>query len=214
MKLLIDLGTLYPKPTSKQKSRHGIYECPICKIGFKVITSSVKRGFSTKCRPCYLKIIKTHNKDDSRLYNIWKNMRHRCYGKTNISFKYYGGSNITVYKEWKENFVKFKVWAKANGYADDLSIERIDNNKSYTPDNVTFVPFSEQSYNKRVIQKNNKSGFRGVCWDKKSKKYSAQIFYRKKKKYLGMFTDPLEAAIFRDNYIQVNNLPHVRQELY
>lgn len=81
-----------------------------------------------------------------RLYSIWRHMRDRCYNPNNAWFHLYGGKGITICDEWSD-YHTFKKWALANGYADNLSIDRIDGNKGYCPDNCRFADAITQSNN-------------------------------------------------------------------
>lgn len=85
----------------------------------------------------------------TRLYNIYCGMIGRCRNEKNPAYKYYGKRGITVCEEWQKDFVVFKDWAFANGYTDELSIDRIDVNKGYCPDNCRWVGNIEQQNNKR-----------------------------------------------------------------
>lgn len=91
----------------------------------------------------------THNMTGTRLYGCYKGMLSRCYRKRDIHYKAYGGRGITVCVEWKNNAKAFIDWALANGYSDDLTIERIDVNGNYEPSNCTWIPMSEQYKNKQ-----------------------------------------------------------------
>ena len=71
----------------------------------------------------------------TRLQEIFKCMKQRCYNPRNLSFQNYGGRGINICKEWLENPSTFYEWSKNNGYAEDLTIDRIDNNKGYNPEN-------------------------------------------------------------------------------
>ena len=73
-----------------------------------------------------------------RLYNIWAAMKRRCYNPKCDAFPYYGGKGITVCKTWHD-YKKFKKWALENGYAENLTIDRLDANKDYTPSNCRWI---------------------------------------------------------------------------
>ena len=90
----------------------------------------------------------------SRLYSIWNAMRQRCYNPKKQGYKYYGGRGICVCEEWRNNFSAFAEWALNNGYIEDAesykcTIDRIDYNKDYSPENCRFVDMRVQNSNKR-----------------------------------------------------------------
>ena len=81
-------------------------------------------------------------KNKSRLYTIWEAMKRRCYNPNCRPYKYYGGKGVKVCDEWLE-YPGFKSWAIANGYTDSLSIDRLDSNGDYTPENCQWITMSE-----------------------------------------------------------------------
>ena len=85
----------------------------------------------------------------SRLNSIYHSMISRCYIASTHSYKNYGGRGIEVCSEWRNNYQEFKRWALSNGYADDLSLDRIDVNDDYNPNNCRWVTWEEQCNNKR-----------------------------------------------------------------
>lgn len=90
----------------------------------------------------------THGDGHTRLYSIYNCMKYRCYNKNGHEYKNYGGRGIAVCIEWLTNYNLFKSWALSHGYRDDLTIDRIDVNKDYSPDNCRWITKQEQSYNR------------------------------------------------------------------
>lgn len=95
----------------------------------------------------------THGESNSRLYGLWCAMKNRCYNKNMRMYYNYGGRGITVCDEWKNSYESFRNWAYANGYNDTLSLDRIDNNKGYSPQNCKWSTFLEQERNRRNVIK-------------------------------------------------------------
>lgn len=87
----------------------------------------------------------------TKLYNTWLRMKGRCNRPTATSYKYYGGRGISVCEEWENDFAVFRDWALANGYKEGLSIDRIDVNGNYCPENCRWITMKEQQKNKRNV---------------------------------------------------------------
>ena len=150
------------------------------------------------------KIIK-HGDRYTRLYNIYQKIKQRCYNKNHTAYKLYGGSGITMCDEWYNDYTKFRDWALKNGYADNLTIDRINSNSNYEPSNCRWVDKTIQLRNRRIM-KNNTTGFIGVSKIKNRNRYEASIQINKKRMKLGWFELPELAAISRDKFILENYL--------
>jgi hypothetical protein len=92
----------------------------------------------------------THGMTNTRPYYIWSSMRERCFNPNSQAYSNYGGRGITVCQEWKDDFMSFYNWAINNGYTDELSIDRIDVNGNYCPENCRWITMYEQQNNKRT----------------------------------------------------------------
>lgn len=92
---------------------------------------------------------KWHHGKGTRLYAIWKAIKTRCYNPNFHAFPLYGGRGITMCDEWRENFPAFRDWALAHGYSDELTIDRVDVDKGYSPDNCRWATYKAQANNTR-----------------------------------------------------------------
>lgn len=91
-----------------------------------------------------------HKMSGTRLYQEWQGMKSRCFNRNNARWERYGGRGITVCEEWSNDFQSFRDWAVANGYRDDLTLDRIDNDGSYCPENCRWATQKQQSRNRRT----------------------------------------------------------------
>lgn len=126
-----------------------------CECGGSVIRKSSilvdahKKGKASHCgcSPA----LKTHglSVSEKRLHWVWAAIIQRCTNEKCKDYKDYGARGISICAEWRADFAAFCTWAKANGYAEGLSIDRIENEKGYTPDNCQWVGDKEQMRNQR-----------------------------------------------------------------
>lgn len=187
-------GRLIIKEIIREKGKKAIAVCK-CDCGGEKKTqlTNLRAGRTMSCG-CLNNEIRhkngrgiTHNKSNTKIYHVWQNIKARCYNPEHISYKNYGGRGITVCKEWLDDFMNFYNWSIQNGYKEEfyksgyskLSIDRLDNNKGYFPENCRWVYIKIQSYNKRTnfftleeIELIESKGFQGETIKQRMKKYN------------------------------------------
>lgn len=137
----------------KNRSYTWVCQCDCGKITHPIPTNQLLSGRTRSCGCLRNDLIRhrsvKHGLSNTHLYGVWSGMKRRCLNPKVERYKSYGGRGITICDEWLNDFQSFYDWAMAHGYADGLSIDRIDVNGNYCPDNCRWVD--------ETIQANNRS---------------------------------------------------------
>ena len=155
------------EPSKTGKSRW-VCQCS-CGNRVTVIGHDLKNGKTKSCG-CFQKEARstnhaTHHGTGTRLFDLWKNMKQRCLNPNNPRFSSYGGRGISVCEDWL-SFDRFRTWATSAGYSDDLSLDRIDNERGYAPTNCRWVEPEDQAKNKRSSVRYQGKCLAEVCREK------------------------------------------------
>jgi len=147
--ILEDLGRR--KSESGHTYTYVLVKCE-CGTEKEMLYADITSGHNKSCGCYNLSQIKermtTHGKSDTRLYRIWKDMRRRCNNPNRKNYYLYGGRGIRVCEEW-DSFDNFYEWSMENGYENYLTIDRIDTNGNYEPDNCRWITRKAQNGNTR-----------------------------------------------------------------
>lgn len=111
-----------------------------------VVSGSTKSCGCLRKEKCGFNSKRTHQESKTRLYRIWQQMRYRCDPITGL--ERYGKRGIAVCEEWDNSYECFRDWAKSSGYNDGLTIERIDVDGNYCPQNCKWIPLADQALNR------------------------------------------------------------------
>lgn len=118
-----------------------------------VNTQALRSGNTMSCKCLHKELLSKRrskgHESRSRLYSIWNGMKHRCFSENARCYARYGGRGINICDEWigENGFQNFKYWAINNGYSDELTLERVDNDGNYCPDNCTWATHEQQANN-------------------------------------------------------------------
>lgn len=195
----------------KRGDRIAAFRCLKCDYNkkFEARIADVKNGSIRSCG-CLQKIRASeakykHGLSDNKVYISWTKIKGRCLNPNDKSYKYYGGRGIGIYDGWKDNpvaFVKY-VSSLANCLRSGYSIDRINNDGNYEPENLRWVDQHTQRVNQRNLRMSS-GGYTGVY--KKDGRFYSKITINKEIEYLGGHSDPKSAAETRDWYIIKNGL--------
>ena len=189
--------------TTNNNKKGQYFELKCLKCG-KIQIKSRKVVYDKQCKcECSYKKNKHIDGGKTRLNNIYSGMKARCYNSNLWNYKYYGLIGIKVCEEWKNNYQAFKEWAINNGYKDNLSIDRIDVNGDYSPDNCRWATDKEQKNNTR---RNHYITYNGKTQSMKQWAEELNISYtvlrarlnRSKWSVEKAFTKPINSELKRD----------------
>lgn len=148
-------GKIYSDLTVLEYVGGGMWKCQCsCSTVKNFYGYALEKG---KSRNCGCKFNKTHGESKTPLYNVWAEMKQRCYNPKDTYYQYYGGRGITVCQAWLNDYVEFRNWSYANGYKDErlssgrnkYTIDRINVNGNYEPSNCRWVEWETQNNNMR-----------------------------------------------------------------
>lgn len=188
-----------------------LWEC-ICDCGnvTKVRGSNLRNGHTTSCGCYRMETTAAHvlskdtiRKENKRLFSIWKGMNRRCKNKEYTKYKNYGGRGISVCEEWtgESGFSNFVKWANENGYAENLTIDRIDNGGNYCPANCRWATKSQQVNNTRRNRRFEYKGETKTLAQWADAYGMTQCELKRRIDYIGL---PIEVALVKEGTPRIN----------
>ena len=146
----------------KKEYHHNTWEgiCPFCNNPFTFVGGRTRLKTLKRCETCTRKeTSSTHGLSKTRIYKTYNSMKKRCYNENNSDYKHYGARGIKLCDEWigKDGFINFYDWSMKNGYQEHLTIDRIDVDGNYEPNNCRWVELK--------IQENNRTNNRIITFN-------------------------------------------------
>lgn len=196
---MLEVKGIIHKELSGRNRAYFICDCDCGNKGIEIYSDRLKHEKAISCG-CMASVLRgnanrSHDESKTRLYSIWEHMKRRCYNPKAAHYAEYGGRGIAVCDEW-QSFEPFRDWSLANGYSDELTIERNEVNGNYCPDNCCWATWTEQQRNKRV-RSDNTSGVTGVSYRKDTGKWTVSITMPDGTISLGCYKDFDEAVRVR-----------------
>ena len=174
--------------TSRDGPKHVLARCD-CGTERRLQVGNIASGRSQSCGCLMRQIVTSHGETKTRLYHIWRSMKHRARRRDTHR-------HATVCEDW-QCFENFRAWSLESGYDDTLTIDRINNDLGYSPDNCRWTTQSVQMVNRRKRPERS-SQYLGVCWDASRHRWKAAVRFNGGHKNIGRFDNEEEAARARD----------------